>query len=323
MKTVGFVISHKENENRRALVPEDISKVKNKHLLFIEKSYGDVLGYTDDDYLSQGIGGVCSREEILKKDIICDPKIGDAEYLEHLHEQTIFGWIHAVQNRDITDKIVNAKLTAYAWEDMFEMGRHVFWRNNEIAGEAAIMHAYLLHGIFPYNTKVAVLGRGNTARGAIRMLNDMGAQVCTYDRKTEKLFQKELGQFDVVVNSILWDTTRKDHIIYREDLKRMKPGAMIVDISCDRAGAIETSIPTTIEKPDYFIDGIRHYVVDHTPSLFYKSTSLSISCEIVKYLDILIEEKGDNPSVLFNALIIDFGKIIDERISFFQNRVYF
>lgn len=320
MKTVGFVISHKENENRRALVPEDISKVKNKHLLFIEKSYGDVLGYTDDDYLSQGIGGVCSREEILKKDIICDPKIGDAEYLEHLHEQTIFGWIHAVQNRDITDKIINAKLTAYAWEDMFEMGRHVFWRNNEIAGEAAIMHAYLLHGIFPYNTKVAVLGRGNTARGAIRMLNDMGAQVCTYDRKTERLFQKELGQFDVVVNSILWDTTRKDHIIYREDLKRMKPGAMIVDISCDRAGAVETSIPTTIENPDYSIDGIRHYVVDHTPSLFYKSTSFSISKVVVSFLDYLISDCNIEEKTLNESLIIEDGMIVDQRIIDFQKR---
>lgn len=320
MKTVGFVISHKENENRRALVPDDVSHVKNKQFLFIEKGYGDVLGYTDDDYLSQGIGGVCSREEILKKDIICDPKVGDAEYLEHLHEQIIFGWIHAVQNRDITDKIINAKLTAFAWEDMFEMGRHVFWRNNEIAGEAAIMHAYLLHGIFPYNTKVAVLGRGNTARGAIRMLNDMGAQVCTYDRKTEQLFQKELGQFDVVVNSILWDTTRKDHIIYREDLKRMKPGAMIVDISCDRAGAVETSIPTTIENPDYIVDGIRHYVVDHTPSLFYKSTSLSISKVVVMFLDSLISEHDIEEKTLKECLIIENGMIVDQRIIDFQKR---
>ena len=320
MKTVGFVISHKENENRRALVPDDVSHVKNKQYLFIEKGYGDVLGFTDEDYLSQGIGGVCSREEILKKDIICDPKVGDAEYLEQLHEQTIFGWIHAVQNRDITDKIINAKLTAFAWEDMFEMGRHVFWRNNEIAGEAAIMHAYLLHGIFPYNTKVAVLGRGNTARGAIRMLNDMGAQVCTYDRRTEKLFQKELGDFDVVVNSILWDTTRKDHIIYRDDLKRMKPGSMIVDISCDRAGAIETSIPTTIEKPDYMVDGIRHYVVDHTPSLFYKSTSISISHEVVKYLDLLIVNRIDSSDCLSKSKIIKAGCIQDKRINYFQNR---
>lgn len=320
MKTVGFVISHKENENRRAIIPDDVSFVKHKELLFIEKGYGNVLGYSDDDYISQGIGGVCSREEILKKEIICDPKIGDAEYLERLHEQTIFGWVHAVQNREITDSLINSRLTAFAWEDMFEMGRHVFWRNNEIAGEAAIMHAYLLHGIFPYNTKVAVLGRGNTARGAMRMLNDMGAKVCTYDRKTEKLFQKELGDFDVVVNAILWDTTRKNHIIYREDLKRMKRGAMIIDISCDRGGAIETSVPTGIESPDYLVDGIRHYVVDHTPALFYKSTSRSISNDVVKYLDFLIEGTTSDNETMANAQITNQGEILDLRINKFQNR---
>ena len=317
--TVGLPISHKENEKRRALTVKDIANIKNREYIYVEKSYGEVLGYSDQDYISAGVH-VASRDEVLSKDIICDPKIGDADYLELLNEQTIFGWIHAVQNRDITDRLIASRLSAYAWEDMFEMGRHVFWRNNEIAGEAAIMHAYLLHGIFPYNTKVAVLGRGNTARGAIRMLNDMGAQVCTYDRKTERLFQKELGQFDVVVNSILWDTTRKDHIIYREDLKRMKPGAMIVDISCDRAGAVETSIPTTIENPDYSIDGIRHYVVDHTPSLFYKSTSFSISKVVVSFLDYLISDCNIEEKTLNESLIIEDGMIVDQRIIDFQKR---
>lgn len=320
MKTIGFAISHKENEKRRALIPDDIKHITHPEFIYIEEGYGDVLNYTDEDYLQYGIGGVCSRKEILKKDVICDPKIGDAEYLEDLEGQTIFGWIHAIQNRDITDRLIRSKLTVYAWEDMYEMGRHVFWRNNEIAGEAAIMHAYLLHGVFPYNTKVAVLGRGNTARGAIRMLNDMGAQVCSYDRKTEELFQNELGNFDVVVNSILWDTSRKDHIIYKSDLKRMKSGSMIIDISCDKAGAIETSIPTTIEKPDYIIDGIRHYVVDHTPSLFYKSSSIDISKEVVKYIDFFINNDEENNTILKQAHIIDNGSILDQRIIKFQNR---
>lgn len=55
---------------------------------------------------------------------------------------------------------------------------------------------------------------------------------------------------------VLWDTKRKDHIIYREDLSRMKKDAMIVDVSCDRNGGIETSIPTTIENPTYKVDGV-------------------------------------------------------------------
>lgn len=320
MRSIGLVISHKENENRRALIPSDIKFIKNKQNIFIEESYGKVLGYSDEDYLVEGIGGVCLRNEILKKDVICDPKIGDAEYLTDLHDQIIFGWVHAVQNRDIADKIIYNQLTAYCWEDMYEMGRHAFWRNNEIAGEAAIMHAYLLHGVFPYHTKVAVLGRGNAARGAQKTLNYLGAQVVTYDRRTEELFRKELGEYDVIVNAILWDTKRKDHIIYKSDLKRMKAGAMIIDISCDRNGGVETSNPTTIENPDYIVDGIRHYVVDHTPSLFYKSTSACISHVFVKYADIFIEGKEEENTVLRASLEINHGKIKDNRITEFQNR---
>ena len=319
MKTVGLPISHKENERRRALVPSDIQYLKHPECVFIETGYGEVLGYSDEDYTCFGVQAQ-SREEVLKKDIICDPKIGDADYLDVLNEQTIFGWIHAVQNRDITDRIIASKLTGYAWEDMYEDGRHSFWRNNEIAGEAAVFHAYMCHGVFPYNTKAAVLGRGNIARGAIKTLNYMGAEVRQYDRKTECLFQKELGQFDVIVNAILWDTSRKDHIIYREDLKRMKKNALIIDVACDRNGGVETSIPTTIEQPTYQVDGITHYVVDHTPSLFWKTTTESLSSEFIKYIDFLIEDiPADNP-VLLACHNFEKGIILDDRINKFQNR---
>lgn len=317
MKTVGFIISHKENEKRRALVPNDILNIKNKSQLFLEKGYGDILGFSDEDYLLAG-ANVVNREEILTKDIVCDPKIGDGEYLEQLNNQMVFGWIHAVQNKEITDKLLTHHLTAFAWEDMFSMGRHCFWRNNEIAGEAAVSHAYMCYGVFPYKTKVAVLGRGNTARGAIKTLNYMGADVVVYDRYTEQLFREELGLYDVIVNAVLWDTKRKDHLIYREDLKRMKKNSMIIDISCDKAGGIETSIPTTIDDPVYMVDGVMHYVVDHTPSLFYKTTSESLSCQVAKYIDYLIENRYNE--VLQNALIIENGMILDQRINEFQHR---
>ena len=93
---------------------------------------------------------------------------------------------------------------------------------------------------------------------------------------------------------------------------------MIIDISCDRNGGIETSIPTTIENPIYDKCGVTHYVVDHTPSLFYKTTSLSISKEVSKYIDYLVEDSYN--SVLHNAVAIRDGIIIDKRIIDFQNR---
>lgn len=317
MKTVGFVISHKENEKRRAMMPEDVAKVRNREYLFFEKGYWNAFGIKDTELEHLGIQFV-SREEVLKKDIICDPKIGDAEYLTDLQDQTIFGWVHAVQNRDITDKIIDGRLTAYAWEDMFDSGRHVFWRNNEIAGEAAIMHAFQCYGDMPYNAKVALIGMGNVARGALKILTLLGADVTVYTRKTESLLKKELDRYDVVVNALLWDVSRRDHIIYRDDLKRLKPHALIIDISCDRTGAIETSIPTTLEEPTYVVDGIMHYVVDHTPSLFYRMVSNELSKVVATCIDELITD--DLTDILNDAKIIEHGEIIDERISQFQNR---
>ncbi|MBO4600072.1 MAG: N(5)-(carboxyethyl)ornithine synthase [Bacteroidales bacterium] len=319
MKTVGLPISHKENEKRRTLVPADVKHILHPQQIYIEEGYGEVLGYADSDYTQFGIH-TATRQEVLRKDIVADPKIGDAEYLETLDGQTTFGWLHAVQNRDITDKIISRRLTCFAWEDMYENGRHSFWRNNEIAGEAAVFHAYMCHGIFPYNTRAAVLGRGNIARGAVKTLNYMGAEVMQYDRKTERLFQQELDGFDVIVNAILWDTSRKDHIIYRSDLKRMRRNALIIDVSCDRNGGVETSIPTTIENPTYVVDGVTHYVVDHTPSLFWKTTTETLSAEFIKYIDLLIEDRPlDNP-VLRGCNNFSHGTILDQRIIDFQGR---
>lgn len=317
MKTIGFVISHKENEFRRALMPEDIKDILHPEQLYFETGYWKNFGISDQELSDFGIHFV-SRDEVLRQDIICDPKIGDAEYLHLLHGQTIFGWIHAVQSREITDKLLNGKLTAFAWEDMFDSGRHVFWRNNEIAGEAAIMHAFQCYGDMPYNAKAALIGMGNVARGALKILTLLGADVTIYNRRTEALLRKELPEFDVVVNAILWDVKRKDHIIYAEDLKRMKRQAFIIDVSCDKHGAIETSVPTTIDAPTYQIDGITHYVVDHTPSLFYRTVTKELSAAVKRYINELVADEAG--SVLLNAKIIDRGSIVDQRICAFQNR---
>ncbi len=318
IKTIGFPISHKENENRRALVPEHIKSMAHPECLYFELGYGEVLGISDIEYESLGCH-IVSREEVLSQDIICDPKVGDADYLGSLHKgQTIFGWVHATQNRDITDKIINSGLTAYAWENMHYNGRHIFWRNNELAGEAAVIHAFQCYGRMPYETKVAVIGKGNTARGAVKVLNMLGADVMQYDRRTESLLREELPQYDAIINCVLWDIKRTDHIIYKSDLSRMKKSALIVDVSCDKCGGIETSIPTTLESPTYTVDGIMHYAVDHTPALFYKTFTWDNSRVIVPYLEELMQNRCTD--VLNSAIIFKNGEIADSAINEFQKR---
>ena len=318
MKTVAFPISPKENENRRAIIPDDIMKLTHPEFVYVETGFGDVMGFTDEDYIAAGCR-ICSHDEAIQMDIVCDPKIGDAGYIEKMHAgQILFGWIHATQNRSITDMLIDRGLTAYAWEKMYEHGRHVFWFNNELAGEAAVINAFQCYGQLPYGLDIAVIGNGNTARGACKVLNMLGANVMQYNRRQEDLLRNEIGKYDVIVNCILWDVSRKDHVLYRDDLKRMKKGSMIIDVSCDRNGGIETCIPTTIQDPTYFVDGILHYAVDHTPSFFHKTFSYNNSKIIYPYIEELM---NDNPgTVLQDSLIMDNGVITDPEINEYQNR---
>lgn len=311
MRSMGFMISTKENEKRIALLPEHLEKIKNTSSLYFEKGYGLSLGHSDQEYIARG-SNVVDREEVLNKDIICDPKIGDADYLSQIGKgQTVFGYIHAMQNIDIKNTITGNSMTAIAWEDMHEDGRHVFWRNNELAGEAAIMHAFTLYGRMPYECKVAVIGRGNTARGASRILSSLGAEIVVYDRKMEKLMSQQIGDYDVIVNTVFWDTSRKDHIIYDKDLKRMKKNSMIIDVSCDNFGSIESCVPTTMHDPTYLVEGVLHYAVDHTPSFMFYTASRAFGDVLVNYIDELVEDDNYSNETIKNAVIIKDGVILE------------
>jgi len=304
-RTVGFPIGTKENEKRRVLTPVVLDRIASRDLLYFEEGYGKIMGFEDKDYLEAG-AHIASREEVLDKDIICEPKIGDAEYLKQLKNKTIFGWVHAAQNPEIIEIIEENLLTVYAWEDMFKNDRHIFWRNNELAGEAAILNAIQCYGKLPFALRVAVLGRGNVAKGAMKILNQLGAVCTVYSYKKEKLFRNEMNQFDIIVNAQLWDVERKDHLIYKSDLKRLKKDALIIDVSCDEAGAIETTHPTTIENPVYTVNGVVHYAVDHTPSILYKSATKSIEKATYQYFDRLCN--GRETLALKNAKEFIKGK---------------
>lgn len=318
IKSIGFPITDKENERRRAILPADLALVEGEGEFVVQAGYGADLGAPDADYAAAG-ARIGSVEDALACDLVVDPKVGDAGYLGSLPEgATVFGWVHATQNRGITDALLAARATAFAWEKMYDRGRHVFWRNNELAGEAAVMHAFQCLGMMPYEARVAVVGRGNTARGAMRALSMLGADVRCYDRRTEGLLRDELGEYDAVVNCVLWDLSRGDHIISRADLAKMRPGSMIVDVSCDRGGGVETSVPTTIEEPTYVVDGVLHYAVDHTPALYYKTFTRDNSRIMRRYLGEFLS--GEYSEALLGSLIIDEGRIVDEEISSYQKR---
>lgn len=317
MKSICFIISKKENEFRRAIVLKDLINVKNKEMVYFETGYGERYGFSDDDIKKAGFN-VVSSENVYNYDVLIDPKIGDSDDIDKMKNKTIFGWIHATQNYDITQKLIDNQITCYAWEKMYDGKRHVFSKNNKIAGKAGVLHSMLFYGSTFGDANVAILGNGNTSKGVQELLNNFNVSYSIFGRNDEQELRKNINKYDIIINCILWDPNRTDHIIYNEDLLKMKKGSMIVDISCDPNGGVESSKATTIDEPIYYYNNVLHYVVDHTPSLLYKEATKSISEEVSKYIDDLIS--GNDNDILNNALIIDNGKIIDQEIIDVQNR---
>jgi N5-(carboxyethyl)ornithine synthase len=318
MRNIGFVISGKENERRRAVLPHHLTTVRNRSQLVFERGYASPFGIPDEAFESLGCK-VMDRSDVYSMDIICNPKAPEPDERDRFQTgQSLFGWVHAVQGRETVDLLLGKRMTAIAWEDMFVGGRHCFWRNNEIAGEASVLHAANYFGRLLDGARAAVIGSGNCARGAIRSLGRLGADVQVYDRDTVGLLRDELPEFDIVVNAVLWDVFRTDHIIYKDDVARMRPNSMIIDISCDEAMGIETSRPTTIAEPTYIVDGVTHYVVDHTPAIYFQSATNAIGEVTAVFLDRLVE--GSPDACLDAATVIKDGKILDQRISRFQGR---
>ncbi|WP_422124718.1 N(5)-(carboxyethyl)ornithine synthase [Planococcus sp. X10-3] len=313
---MGFVISRKNNEKRRAILPADLAQVAHPERLYFEQGYGKVLGLTDEDYSDMG-ATIATREQVLSCDAIVDVKLGYADYFDQLEDgKILIGWAHAIQDLKFTDGAIAGKHTVIAWEELFEGGRYIFYRNREVAGEAAVLQAYQHCGKMPYETRVAILGNGHTGKGALRILHGLGADVDVYGRKSETLFREKMFDYDVLVNCIMWDTARTDRIIYREDLKRLKKGAMIIDVSCDPELAIETTVPTTIDNPVYTVDGIIHYAVDNTPAMFPHTITKVLSTGFAPMLNGLLE--GERSDMVQGAVVIEDGIIKDQRITAFR-----
>ena len=316
LRTMGLVISHKNGEKRRAILPCDVKKLRHPGQLYFETGYGSSIGVADSEYLEAG-AHIVTREEALCCDIVTDVKLDSADYLDQLADETILlGWSHVTQSIGFTDKCLEKNMTVIAWEEMFENGRYIFYRNREVAGEAGIMQALLYCGRMPYDAKVAIIGNGQTAKGVMRVLHGLGANIDVFARKHEAMFRRMMYDYDIIVNCVMWDVLRTDRLIYREDLARMKPGTMIVDISCDPYLEIETSHPTTIENPVYTVDGVIHYAVDNTPAMFPITVTKVLSEGCARMFDAIIED--NLPEYIREAVVIEKGHILNESTRSFR-----
>ena len=367
--TLGVIgTSRKQDEQRIPIHPEHLPRLPEqiRRQLIFEEGYGAPFGIADTEIAAQ-TGGVATRHEILANIgnvIIPKPVLAD---LQELREGGIlWGWPHCVQQRALTQVAIDRKQTLIAFEDMFvwgpngQIGRHTFYKNNEMAGYCAVLHALQLKGIdghYGNQRKTIIFSFGAVSRGAIYALKARGFRDiailiqrpdhevreevldCHYVRiregnegearmlvvehdGTERPLIDLINEADIIVNGTLQDPDQPMLFVSKEERSCLKPGCLIIDVSCDEGMGFYFAKPTTFKKPMFRVGMVDYYAVDHTPSYLWESASRSISAALIVHLPTVIEghESWQQNETIRRAVNVDAGVICNPTILSFQER---
>jgi len=358
-KKIGIVwSSSKPSEQRIPLVPEHLFHLRNTAIwnnLIFENGYG--ADY-QDAYVMKG-ANFATREEVMQQDIVMIAKPMPKDLRQMKDGATLCGWVHTVQQHEIAQVAIDKKLSLMAWENMYgENGVYLFHRNRELAGYCSILQMLQLIGIDGFygpRRSVAIFGFGMTSRGAIHALLGRGFEnihvytqrpshlvankhpnvyyhhyrtdefnqyvVDRYGEETDLIL--ELSKHDIIVNAILQDVNNPVMFVKNEDeLCKLQPGTIIVDISIDKGMGFYFAEPTSIANPiiDDFPNNIKYYACDHSPSYLKLASSREVSTALFPYLHEIINPDTTSPTVL-NSYDVVNGIIKNENVIKFQKRV--
>jgi len=313
--TIGIPKETQKTESRVALTPEAVDQLVNTgHEVKIEAGAGAPANYSDTDYSELGGFIVDNREEIYNSDIILKIAPMSLQEIELLSErQIVISSLHLNnQTKAFVQRLIQKKATAIAFENIKDEHKcyPVVRSMSTIAGNTSILIAaeYLsnfrggkgvmlggIPGITP--AEVVILGAGTAAESAVRAALGLGAQVKVFDNSVHRLrrLQNNIGQriytsvfhrqvmertlrsADVVIGAMYLFEQGPRYIITEDMVKEMKKGSVIVDISIDQGGCIETSECRTQVDPVYTRHGVIHYCIPNLPSRVARTASIAIS----------------------------------------------
>lgn len=353
----------KNNEYRVAIAPDGVKEfVKNGHEVLIETEAGVGSGFSDGDYQKAG-AQIVDKDELFKRaEMIYKVKEMLPEEFKYLREgMVIFTYIHSNAFRDQTDVLLERKTVGIAYEDIQDKDGNfpLLKPMSEIAGKGGMLMGLQyaqkinggnglmlarVHGV--RTSEITIIGAGIAGIGAAEIAVNLGNKVTILDIDLDKLekakhilppnvellysngknLEECLKRSDVLVNCILWPKWRKDHMVSRDLLKLMKPGSLILDVSCDEGGAIETCRATSHDDPIYIEEGIVHYCVDNIPAAFPQTSTYSLCNATLPYA-LQIANKGYERALKENkylrkGLTCYFGELTLEETGRKQKRPY-
>ena len=351
---IGVSKEIKKHEYRVGLTPSAVSKyVAEGHELFVEKSAGIGTGFTDDDYVQAG-ATICNVDDTFANaDMIIkvkEPQI--SELPKFRRDQILFTYLHLAADKDLTQKLMSIGLTSIAYETIQLPNRShpCLTPMSEIAGRLSVQEgakyletpfggAGILLGGIPgvKRGRVVILGGGVVGFNAAKIASGIGASTTILDISQERLaylddvfgssvqtlfsndanIESEIANADVVIGSVYVHGASAPKLIRKSHLKRMKKGAVLVDVAIDQGGCFETSKATTHDKPIYDVDGIVHYCVANMPGVVPQTSTVALNNQTLRYgLEIA---SGISPDQYNDALKLGVnthnGKLICEAVA--------
>ena len=294
--------------------------IRNGHKVVVQRSAGEGSGFPDERYAAVGVELVDTPAEVYgRADMIVKVKEPIApEYPLIRENQVLFTYFHFAASRELTEAMVANGSVCIAYETVQRADNSLplLIPMSEVAGRMATQEGakFLEHpmggrgvllggvpGVKPAN--VMVLGGGVVGTNAAKIAAGFGARVTIYDNNLYRLrylddvmprncetqmstsanIREAIVDADLVIGGVLIVGAKAPHLVTRDMLPLMKKGSVVVDVSVDQGGCVETSKPTTHDNPTFVVDGVVHYGVANMPGAVPYTSTLALTGATLPY----------------------------------------
>jgi alanine dehydrogenase len=326
---VGVPKEIKQDEYRVAMLPVGVEElVRRGHTVVVEAGAGLGSGLADHDYLRQGAELVSGPEEIFARaDLVVKVKEPlSSEWPLVRKGQAIFTYFHFAADRKLTEKMLATGATCVAYETLADdRGRlPLLTPMSEVAGRMSIqegakflerpqMGRGILLGGVPgvAPAYITILGGGVVGANAAKIAAGFNADITILDVNMDRLrylddimpanvnclfsdrhtVREQLARADLVIGAVLIPGARAPMLVEEEDLRRMKPGSVIIDVAIDQGGCIATSKPTSHSNPTYVVEEVVHYCVTNMPGAVGRTSTFAL-CNVTLPWVLEIADRG-------------------------------
>jgi len=354
---VGVPQEVKNNEFRVGLTPGNVRGLcKQGHSVLVQRGAGEQIGLSDESYRLAGATLINSAAEVFAKaEMVVKVKEPQSQECAMLREdQILFTYLHLAPDPQQTKALLASGASCIAYETVtsFNGALPLLAPMSEVAGRMSIQAAAThlektngglgilmagVPGVAP--AKVVILGAGVVGRNALQMAVGMGADVCIFDRNIDCLRQidilygnrvrtfyadpllveLEVCEADVVIGAVLLPGAAAPKLVTREMVRKMKAGAVVVDVAIDQGGCFETSKPTTHTDPTFIVDGVLHYCVANMPGAVARTSTFALTNATYPFIEALANrgmvKALSHDHHLRNGLSVHRGQLTSEPVA--------